>query len=153
MHQSKGWCRAMMERWKRRDGPLGGCSDTTQSPSRKLIMENMGKSCYCRCYWAMEKINSFTFECQRQGEKSLWEKEYLGKEELFTGKLNIHHCHTPMISVCAQHHKNERIIVKALKVGVVWICCWQQSFIIRTVWKHRNEKSLKAASKQSKDAF
>lgn len=40
---------------KTRRGPLGGCSDRANSPSIKLIIENMGISYYCGCNSRMEK--------------------------------------------------------------------------------------------------
>lgn len=71
--------RGMAERneggMKAQGRPLGGRSDRTDSPSRKLIIENMGKSYYCGCNWGMEKISRlFQFECQRGNHSGLWEK-------------------------------------------------------------------------------
>lgn len=71
--------RGMTERndggMKARRGPLGGSSDRTDSPSIKLIIENMGKSYYCGCNWGMEKINRpLRLECQGGNHIGLWEK-------------------------------------------------------------------------------
>lgn len=114
--------RGMTERndggMKAERGPLGGRSDRTDSPSIKLIIENMGKSYYCGCKWGMEKINRlFQCECQRRNHSGLRGGKYLEREGLLTVayKLNIHHCHTPIIHTTA--HAHSQFIVKRAERG------------------------------------
>lgn len=104
-HWSEAWQREMME-GKHREGLWE--DDRADSPSIKLIIENMGKSYHCGCNWGVEKITwLLQFECQRRnhsglGQKNIWRE----REGLLTiaYKLNIHQCHTTIIHVAAQRH-------------------------------------------------
>lgn len=103
--------------------PLGGCRDGADSPSRKLIIENMGKSYYCRCNWGTEEI-TWQSECQRttvalggkiSGEKDSERERERKKLLTLAHGLNIHHCHTRIVP--KYRTDSNTLLWKALKRG------------------------------------
>lgn len=145
--------------------PLGGCSDGADSPSIKLIIENMGKSYYCGCNWGTEEI-TWQSECQRNhsglGRENIRRNRQRERKKLLTlaHGLNIHHCH---ICIVPKYRTDSHTLLwkapkkRMLIICFFWSCSWQQKYIFFlkvTPWKQIIEWSLKTTSKAgSEDAF
>lgn len=145
--------------------PLGGCRDGADSPSRKLIIENMGKSYYCGCNWGTEEI-TWQSECQRNhsglGRENIRRKRQRERKKLLTlaHGLNIHHCHTRIVP--KYRTDSHTLLWKAPKKRIPFIIIFfkavpgsKNTFFLKvTPWKQIIEWSLKTTSKAgSEDAF
>lgn len=128
---------------KAQKGPLGGCSDRTDSPSRKLIIENMDKSYYCGCKWGMWKISSLCqFECQRRNQSGLWErgrgKERERERDYWLSLTNWIFISVTQPLYTQKHIHAHTLLWKSLKEETLWKCCWQQSNLKKDTMKANN---------------